>query len=227
MGHADTYATDPKRPYGPVWGDKRPPGLPAYARFCSTSAAGKKALLAYCEQAKTAPHLILVLLNLARGESGCMLGRPANNFDARPKAERVDENGRRPKLITAWGLFNWNYPCQQEEVRDGRMPWDLSEEEELAIPIRKYTKLWADILAAGGNSLDAARGVRLWHALPVQHKRYIRRAKTEGFSASWAKVPNPYRARIDHHLAGIDFGAASAPASTFEADKITNIGGDK
>ena len=159
-----------RRRWGPGWGAKRPPDLPAGARRPSK---GRAALPYILKIAKPAggPAFALVVADLARTESGGIFGRPARP----PYASRH-----------GWGAFQWDLPAWRHEGRKDRM-WEATPAEELRVPIRRYLKLWSAVKRKGGSDLDAARAVRLWHRGPAYTKRYMKGAARAGsFPKAWA-----------------------------------------
>jgi hypothetical protein len=72
--------------------------------------------------------------------------------------------------------------------------------EEVEGPVRRYAELFRQILAAGGDELAAARGLRLWHRVPSGFNTYARNGRKLGFATAWTLVPEKYRARVDERM---------------------------
>lgn len=224
MPEVYVYEPDPKMPHGPKWKTTRPHGLPAHARLCSTSQDGERLLRHYLAVALAiglskaeGASFTELMLNLARGESGCRLGRAADIYDTRPAAERPKQRSKTGKLrlkkyISAWGIFSWNRDCLQSVTHDKRLPHDLTVEEELRIPIDKYLSLWNEAMKVARCHRDAALAIRYWHALPGGYKTLIKRAKEMGFAKAWLLTDPVRRAITERHLGGIKF-ADEMPAS--------------
>ncbi|MDY7016339.1 MAG: peptidoglycan-binding domain-containing protein, partial [Cyanobacteriota bacterium] len=197
-----SYSIVPGREYGPRWRSLRPPGLPSTARKASRSGAA----LPYIEQVARQQNLgeifVKTVKHLAKTESGATFARPADNnvrpFNVLPKAQRGGK-----AYISAWGVFQFNRDAWRSlpGVSNSAFPWESTPYEEIARPLRKYAKLFAEIRRAGGTAIEAARGIRLWHMQPNGlYKPYLRRGAQLGFSAAWQRVPAKYRARVDRHL---------------------------
>jgi hypothetical protein len=213
------YPVDAARPYGRRWGSRRPPGLPAWARQASTPGAAYAPVEAEARTHGLGDTFVRTCRSLAYSESRGTYALPANIFDARPRSARPAGKA----LITAWGVFNFNRGAWTGIVpaaeRAGRrsflaqgeagcstrggcvQAWDCTPEEEIARPIAKYAELWLELRAAGATELQAARGVRLWHAQPNGlYRPYLRRGRASGFDAAWRSVPANRRRRIDELL---------------------------
>lgn len=209
---AATYPVHPDGPRGPVWEQRQPPGLPANARPCGASGSAAPYIVRAASRAGLGAVFVDWCLSLAVTESGVMLARPANNFDARPPGDR----GGAP-LITAWGVFQWNAPAGWHathmadigipgvSVPGGRAwrPWHDSLAEEVGRPIEMYRQIWRWVRERGGNDLDAARACRVWHAQSGTGKRYLMAGASNGWSVAWSGVPGDLRARIDRHHRGV------------------------
>lgn len=221
-GGGQGYAVDDNIPYGNVWKKRRPPGLPPSVRKVGTLGSAKPLIRRYAPKMVRDPAFLKLMLNLCSGESNCKLGLPARNFDARCGTKSSDPRtctkfdglrGKGELLQTAWGTFQWmrapfweltrrgssiylgkDFPSQK-----GKFPWDYSPEDEVRIPMMAYAVLWKKTRAAGGDRIDAARAVRLWHQNPSRYKEFVRRAKTMGWKKAW-KAGDPKYARVDNHL---------------------------
>jgi hypothetical protein len=194
-----SYTVVPGREYGPKWNLQRlPPGLPSTAR--RTSAAG--AALPWIDQIAGAHGLgdvfVRTVRHLAETESGACFGLPAHTFDARPPAQRPAGKG----LITAWGAFQFNRDAWRSlpGVSKTAFPWDSTPREELARPIERYSRLYRDVIAAGGSPFDAARGIRLWHKTPAGFRAYVKTGRSSGFETAWQQVSAKRRQIIDARL---------------------------
>lgn len=207
--------------YGPKWKSQRPPGLPADARLTSST----NAALPYIEQLARSHRqgavFVKTVKHLAQTESGAMFGRPANIFNALPTAQR-----RGKSLITAWGAFQFNRGAWRSlpGVAPTAFPWDSTPYEEIARPIQKYAELFAQVRAAGGTEIDAARGIRLWHITPVGYSRYLKTGRQRGFLVAWQQVPAENRNFIDRHLRRL--GVLSEP-SNYSDREATDRGGGR
>lgn len=199
MPQIEDYPEHPDGTWGPVWRQQRPPGLPDGVRPCSAEGAA----LPYIRRlaAPDGPVFSKTVEHLAQTESGAMLGRPANTFDARPKHERPAGKA----LITAWGCFQWNRDAVRQPV-PGQPPtraafaWEWTADEELAHPIAMYRWLWRHALERRASEVDAARLVRLWHRSPVAAKAYRESGARTLWPLAWAAVPAAHRSIVDRHL---------------------------
>jgi hypothetical protein len=70
----------------------------------------------------------------------------------------------------------------------------------LSRPINRYAQLFSEVLQAGGNNLDAARGVRLWHRTPAGFRQYVRNGQCCDFASAWQQVPAEHRTITDQLL---------------------------
>ena len=161
---------------------------------------------------------VAVVRNLAQFESNAIYGLPANIFDARPRAARPPGKS----LITAWGVFQFNrdawtglFTSTERTSRSSFVPvgtggcrstggcvfpWDATPDEEIRRPIERYAELYKEIRTAGGRPVDAARGVRLWHATPAGYRRYLANGRSLGFGTAWSQVDDARRHRITRRL---------------------------
>ncbi len=183
--------------YGSKFKSNLPPGLPDTARQTSE----KEAALPYVEQLARQQGLdetfVQTVKHLAKTESKGQFARPANIFDARPPSERPEDKG----LITAWGVFQFNRDAWRSLTGDKEaFPWEATPYEEISKPIQKYAELYSAVLDKGGNMVDAARGIRLWHMRPNQYRQYSKNGGKQGFSEAWKKIDKNRRAKIDNHL---------------------------
>lgn len=192
------YDVDPAQPFGPRWRAQRPPGLPESARLASRVGAA----LPYIEQLAREEMLgdvfVAVVRHLAETESGGIIARPADAFDARPPAQRPA--GR--SIITAWGAFQFNRDAWRSlpGVAATAFPWDSTPYDEIARPILKYAGLFSEVIGAGGSDVDAARGVRLWHRTTAGYRQYLHTGQRQGFATAWQQVAVSHRNAVDRHL---------------------------
>lgn len=204
------YAPHPAGPFGPIWGRQRPPGLPASVRPCSAQGAAIPFIEAAADQELRDPAFVRTLLQLAAGESGAMFGRPANNYDNRPAAQRPEGKDR----ISAWGVFNWNEGAGRGAGHMADIgiaglgygpdwqPHDVTPWEEVAGPIRLYGRIWRFVTVNGGTQRDAARGIRTWHKGSAWGESMLRHGReTRRWGDAYeAAVTADHRAVIDRHL---------------------------
>ncbi len=229
-GALEPYAVNSAKPYGPRWGNQRPPGLPNWARRTSVARAALPEVQRVAETRGLGGGFVRVVQDLALGESGASYALPAHTFDSRPAPDRPSGT----RLITAWGVFQfnrdaWTQQIPLDERRSRRswigtsirgcedpsgcvFPWDANPDEEIERPIRTYATLFREIQNAGGSELDAARGVRLWHALPRAYNQYKRAGAEIGFAGAWQQVESIRRQQIDKHLGNA--GLLSSPAAS-------------
>lgn len=197
-GAAVSYKVAPGQEYGPRWRGNRPPGLPATAR--KASAAG--AAVPWIEELARAEGLgdvfVRTVRRLAETESGARFGLPANTFNADPPERRPPGKS----LITAWGAFQFNRDAWRSlpGVARTAFPWDSTPREEIARPVARYARLYRDVLSAGGNAVDAARGIRLWHKTPAGFRAYVKTGGSAGFGRAWQQVSETRRQVIDKRL---------------------------
>lgn len=92
--------------------------------------------------------------------------------------------------------------------------WEATVTEEIAGPVAMYACLWRAVTSRGGDALDAARAVRLWHTGSSYFGAYVGRAEALGsFRAAWSDLqedpPNPrfadMLARTDGRMAELGF----------------------
>ncbi|MEM7553551.1 MAG: hypothetical protein AAF378_05540 [Cyanobacteria bacterium P01_A01_bin.84] len=202
----------------------RAPGLPAYARTPSP----RKAALPDVERVARSQNLgeifVATVKHLSITESGSRYALPAFKFDSRPPQQRP--TGK--PLITAWGVFQFNrdawsslIPPQARRSRQSWIPrgtagcgkaagcvfpWDSTPSEEIILPIQKYAQIFSEVRSSGGNEIDAARGIRLYHIGSGIYKNWLRFARQRNFNVAWRNV-NTFdrrgrnlRGRIDKHL---------------------------
>ncbi len=206
------YPAHPAGAYGPVWKGRRPPGLPGSARRCGDKGSAAAFIVRAAARTGLGDTFVDWCLSIAVTESGVMLARPANNFDARPPHQRGGA-----ALITAWGVYQWNAPAGWHAThmadigiagvrvpggRDWR-PWQDSLADEVGRPIEMYRQIWRWVLEHGGSERDAARGCRVWHAQSGTGKRYLAAGAARGWPAAWTGVAGDLRARIDRHHRGV------------------------
>lgn len=227
---ATVYPLHPDGAFGPVWKTRRPYALPKSARPCSAEGAARDAVrrLAIAEDVSAA--FVDFMEELGDGESGLCFGRPANNFDARlmagySKAEARRErlvpnvNTRRPKakdLITAWGCFQFNRDAWRDVIRAlgvtaitaRAFPWECTPEQEVAIPIRWYARLWRDAKARGVTNAQAGAICRIWHWSPVAYAAVIAGLRAgQAFASTWlAHVDAERRDIITKHIRSAGLG---------------------
>lgn len=203
----EDYPEDPAAPFGPVWKQRRPPGLPVTARLCSLADAARPFIREFARSG--GPEFVQLVEHLAETESGAMLGRPANNFDARPENARGGAS-----LITAWGCFQWNRDAIQNArhmaaigipgfATPARFGWEWSADDELRLPIAMYRQIWDWARARRATALDAARAVRLWHQVSGVGRQHLERAARTHWQVSWALVPEERRAIVDRHIRAV------------------------
>lgn len=188
--------------YGSQFKSDTPPGLPEDSRLTSPRESALPYVEDVAEQQDLGDDFTKTVKHLAKTESGGQFARPANNFDARPPSQRPEGKG----LITAWGTFQFNRDAWRSlsGVDEEDFPWDATPYEEISRPIQKYGELFSTVTENGGSSVDAARGVRLWHMRPNEYRRYVNTGKKEGFSKAWNNVDTARKSKIDRHLRNAD-----------------------
>lgn len=231
---ATIYPLHPAGAFGPAWKTKRPPALPKSARPCSADGAARDAVRRLASAEGLGAGFVAFVDELGEGESGLCFGRPANNFDARlqagyskadAKRRRLvpDVNTKRPAgkdLITAWGVFQFNRDAWRSIVADLEVagidalafPWECTPEEEIAIPIRWYARLWR--IAKGRRLTDAQAGAlcRIWHWSPAAYEAVLGVLRAgQAFGAAWlAHVDAERRAIIAGHITDAGLGRIAA-----------------
>ena len=202
----------------PIQAQSRAPGLPSYARIASARGQALPDIEYLARNYNLGRVFVATVKNVARKESGATYARPAIRFDARPPSQRP----RGKSLITAWGVFQFNrdawtsvVPCQVRRSRRSWIPkgsrgcsnscgcvfpWDSTAEEEIAVPIWQYGKLFWQVLNAGGNEIDGARSIWLWQIGSSIHRRWFASAQQRGFNAAWQNLNGNLRRRIDNNL---------------------------
>lgn len=217
------YEVDMSQRYGKVWGNQRPPGLPANARYAGVDEGAAPYIASVARSEGLGESFVRAMLALADKESSMTFGRPANNFNMAGTGD----------TISAWGVFQWNEDAwdrlgerrdyidarfQREPVAPSgalrRYPWEQTAYEEIAWPIAYYARIWRTIQAHGGDDLAAARGVFIWHSGPTRLRRYIETAERYGWRGGWEELgqdlsgdwPEWYRdktASIDRRLTAV------------------------
>ncbi len=169
--------------YGPIWGLQRPPGLPPTARQVVTLEPSTVAAWAAVHGLGRAFEATAV--QMAGKESGFMMARPADHFEARClpsyKGETdtqlaargvctlVDGTRSGGQLVTAWGLFQFNRDAWRDSNGPTLWPWEASQRVEIEHPLAVYAQVWREAQARGR---DPVRAVFLWQASPVAWKEY-------------------------------------------------------
>lgn len=220
-----SYPVDQKEPFGPVFRQGRPPGLPRSAR--RTSAPGVASPLVHNAALQTGQGDLFArfIEELADGESGGRLALPARNFNAlapdpadlarqgltiadleRRKLVPTPRGPTRPagvELITAWGWHQGNRDyCRKWRGGGPLWPWLLTTSQEIERPVRHYAALWVEAGRLGLGTADRARLVRLHHALPSTHGEVVSRLQGgQTFADAWAaEVQSDRRTIIDRHV---------------------------
>ena len=175
---------DPSDTWGGRWGEERPPGLPWNARRPCEQFSGLPLVRRVADSERLGGTFTELVAHLSETESNATPGLPA-----RPPY-RADQG---------WGIFQFNegawhsmaqpwYGCGPPgppELRHENA-WEASLEEEVGVPIRMYACLFRRVRDSGGSSLDASRGVRLWHTGSSYYRTYLERAaETGSFAAAW------------------------------------------
>ncbi|MHC4400523.1 MAG: hypothetical protein ACYTG0_12670 [Planctomycetota bacterium] len=190
-----TYPIDTDRPFGKVWGSRRPPGLPLFARHVSVEEAAYPFISERARALRLGENFERALLSLADNESSGTFARPANTFDARSGSSGY---------TSAYGVWQWNddawdrmgradfdYIAPQFRHRIapiGRLRthvWEQTADEELYWPIEFYAMIWRTVVSEGGDEVDAARGIRIYHSGPGRFRRYRNDAESRG---SWSRA---------------------------------------
>lgn len=206
IGMDANYQTVPGQPYGPVWKDQLPPGAPADLRPCSAPGAGEPFLRSAVPFGTG--RLVDALIVLGRNESGLMLGRPADLFDVRPPAERGPGNNRGRGRISAYGLFQWNTGAWQGFTGRSEEAYEVSTADEVALPVKVYTKLWREVLANGGDERTASCGIFLWHRRPFTATGYtgfLAALKRGGPEAAYEMIAQADRGPVGSKLVKMGF----------------------
>lgn len=213
-----SYPIDPKRRFGAHWGNRRPPGLPVSAPFASTEGYAVPLVAREAARHGLGAAFVAFLEQLADGESGGTLYKPANNFDARlgadaSAAEARDQalvpdpaGPRRPagkSLITAFGWDQANRDYWRRWRGPSPRPlwrWTLTPAEEIARPVEHYAELWREAAGYGLSARNIGRAVRLHHALPSLWDDVLAGGARD-FESTWSRVvPADRRRIIDNHL---------------------------
>lgn len=220
---AAPYPVVSGRTYGRKWGDRRPPGLPAWVRGASAPNAARADVARTAAAYGLGPTFVKLCEQMAITESGATYGLPANTFNADPPDQRPPG----VRLITAWGVFQYNrdawtarFPAEQRRhrrswvergsggctSRDGCVyPWDADPTEEIAVPIAHFAETFREVRAAGGNDRDAAAGVRIRHMSPaVAYPEFLSRGRTDRFDAAWSTLSPSIRESVEGFLARME-----------------------
>jgi len=173
------YPVRSSRPWGPGWRDRVPKGLTPNHRLPGVRGSANELIREHAATHGLAPEFTEVMLDLARTESGAMLGRPA-----------------RPPYSSSggYGAFQWNQGAW-DHARFGGKVTDISPVDEIAKPIGYYAKLWRQVSDKGGNSLAAARHLRVWHRSPMAAKTFRKFGKKNDYDweKAWQELPSSSR----------------------------------
>lgn len=190
----------PAGAWGPGWGPVRPPPLPEDARRPSAPGSALPLIAEAAEVVGLGPAFGAAVADLARTESGAILGLPA----------------RRPYPATAgWGVYQFNVPAWQAlrgRSIGGRIPpvelpgdlpdmmWDASPAQEVLAPVERYAQVWRHTMAIPGATPSAGlAAVRIYHRGPAYLPRF------------WGALPGGLDAGLAAVAAhGSDFAAAVA-----------------
>lgn len=144
----EDYPPHPAGEFGPVWKNRRPPGLPTDARGCS----GAGAALPRIEQSAVAEGGTFVRLvsGLARTESGAMIGRPANNFDARPELPANVARGLSLQALSDLGHRNKSSAAQAARLALKAAGQTDASIDALARKVLGYRPFGAPLITAWG-----------------------------------------------------------------------------
>ena len=110
-------------------------------------------------------------------------------------------------------MFQFNNPAWRRDVsavfgrRHTGAAWECSPQEEVEYPIRFYAARFREVVAAGGQPLDAVRGMRLQHHGPGIYGPFLRTGRTAGFAEAWRRVPDAHRNPIHRSLIKWGFAA--------------------
>ena len=183
------YSVDEKSPYGPKWQQRQPPGLPDWARLCSTRGEAIP-LVHRIATGLLGEHFARACERLARNESQGRFGLPANRFNALPKWNRPDS----APLITAWGCFQYNAPAWSHLVGMDEDPWEATAVDEVRLPIEKaYAVVWEQALNSGASPYYAERTLRFWHMAPAYVPKLLKAGERVGWESAWNQVAGSYK----------------------------------
>ncbi|MCL3861586.1 peptidoglycan-binding protein [Actinotalea sp. K2] len=193
----------------------RAPGLPDWVRDAGPRRGAFDDVTRRAESAHLGATFVRVCQQMALTESGATYGLPAHTFNNLPPDQRPPGKG----LITAWGVFQYNrdawtgrVPGAERrakrswvprgsagcEAADGCVyPWDVTEHEEIAIPIEHFARTFREIRDAGGDDEAAAMGIRIRHKSPgVAYRQYLDVGRERGFEAAFAGLDQKMQASI-------------------------------
>ncbi len=210
-----TYPVKPGEDYGSTWKNNLPPGLPTWARKTSTKAAAISFVQKEAQQQGLGALFVKAVAQMAKTESQGRFALPAIKFNNNPPSRRPPGE----KLITAWGVFQFNrdawtalvpvsernsYKSFKPKGDSGCRssagcvyPWNSTPEEEISRPIKRYAELFREIKNAGGSDIDGAVGLRLWHISPVGlYKPWLGIGRRSGFRAAWDSLSSSKKLRI-------------------------------
>ena len=205
-----TYSITPGEEFGRIHKSRRPPGLPNWARKAGEKNSALQHVQDFAKQEKLGSIFVKAIKQMAIIESGARFALPATFFNANPPSKR--STGK--KLVTAWGVFQFNrdaWTClYSKNERTSKksyipktpkgtpgckgcrgqggciLPWDCTTKEEIERPIKKYAQLFRNILNAGGNEIDAAAGLRIWHKSPNNYKKWFKEGEESSFEKAWS-----------------------------------------
>ena len=212
------YTVAPEGRYGPRWRDRRPPGLPEDVRPTSAEDAALPLIRRIARAEGLGASFEYTVSHLAQTESGARFGLPARNFDARctgddgrSAADRYEArqlctlvDGMRPsgeELITAWGCFQFNRDAWRGTGGPTPWMWGVAEKQEIEHPVGVYARRWRAVTTHGGDTIAAARGLRLWQRSPSAFRSYVEDgAAAGGWAAAWSRVDGDHRTVVERHL---------------------------
>lgn len=192
------YPVAPEGHFGPRWRHRRPFGLPEGVAPCSAAGAALPAVRATAQRAGLGPLFNATCDRMARKEShGGRFYCPADTFEYRCAPSTVSyatrrmcrlEDGLRPegkRLISAYGVFQYNRGALWSEHSPSMMPWEMSPTEQVEIPITAYARVWRATARLNARPVDLVRAVFLWQALPSKVDDYQRAAQRSGWDTAW------------------------------------------
>lgn len=189
-----TYRCDPAGRYGGSFGDRKPEGLPDGLPCVSE----REAAYPYVEEIarRLGANRIIqqAILSLVDNESSGQFNRPADAFDD----PRRRSWGVYQPLGSSWrGMADsprsyW-YPRQQvmppEVLEHAYDPWGASPYEQIVYSTTRYVLAANNIKRLGGNDVDAARGIRIYHSGSPKLIKYIEGAARLGsFPESYERM---------------------------------------
>lgn len=207
------YRIHPAGRWGPRWRDTVPPGRPRDARPTSEEGAAYPYIEAIGRPLTDDSEFVPLMLQLAAKESRGCFALPANNYDARPPADRAGG-----PLITAEGVWQyqralWRRPDHMRDIGipapvgfddlpEDIEPWEVTARQEVELPLLFYARMYNFARTHGATISQAGQMVHTWqHGSGWGKAALARGRETRRWDEAFAAiVPSDNRDTINRHL---------------------------